>query len=101
MESRTGRRHLAHCSSAWSTPTRSPAILLFLVLAVTDSRNDAPVAWMAPFTVGPIVGGLLGAGGYKLLISRFMPADDEAGEIGEVPVGEPRSYSTASASPRQ
>jgi len=51
--------------------------------------------------VGPIVGGLLGAGGYKLLISRFMPADDEAGEIGEVPVGEPRSYSTASASPRQ
>ncbi len=31
------------------------AILLFLILAVTDVRNDAPVAWMAPFIVGLIV----------------------------------------------
>ncbi|MDF2143804.1 MIP/aquaporin family protein [Knoellia sp. p5-6-4] len=31
------------------------AILLFLVLAVTDTRNSAPVAWMAPFIVGLIV----------------------------------------------
>jgi glycerol uptake facilitator protein len=31
------------------------AILLFLILAVTDSRNDAPVAWMAPVVVGLIV----------------------------------------------
>jgi glycerol uptake facilitator protein len=28
------------------------AILLFLILAVTDTRNSAPVAWMAPFVVG-------------------------------------------------
>lgn len=31
------------------------AILLFLILAVTDTRNTAPVAWMAPFIVGLIV----------------------------------------------
>jgi len=31
------------------------AILLFLILAVTDTRNSAPVAWMAPFIVGLIV----------------------------------------------
>ncbi len=31
------------------------AILLFLVLAVTDSRNSAPVANLAPFVVGLIV----------------------------------------------
>ncbi len=34
------------------------AILLFLVMAVTDSRNSAPVAWMAPFVVGLIVVGI-------------------------------------------
>lgn len=130
------------------------AILLFLILAVTDSRNDAPVAWMAPFIVGlivvaigmawgtnagyainpardfgprlasfitgygtafedqrgalyfwvpivgPLIGGLVGAGGYKLLISRFMPGDDEPGEVGEIPLSDPRSYSTPAASPR-
>lgn len=122
------------------------ALLLFLVLAVTDSRNDAPVAWMAPFIVGlivvaigmawgtnagyainpardfgprlasfitgydtafedqrgalyfwvpivgPLIGGLLGAGGYRLAISRFMPDDDEPGEVGEIPTTEPRIY---------
>jgi glycerol uptake facilitator len=31
------------------------AILLFLVLAVTDLRNNAPVAYLAPFIVGLIV----------------------------------------------
>ena len=31
------------------------AILLFLIMAVTDTRNDAPVAWLAPFIVGLIV----------------------------------------------
>lgn len=115
------------------------AILLFLVLAVTDSRNNAPVAWMAPFIVGlvvvaigmawgtnagyainpardfgprlasfltgygtafedqhgglyfwipivgPLIGGLLGAAGYQVLISRFLPADDEPDEVGEIP----------------
>jgi glycerol uptake facilitator protein len=31
------------------------AILLFVILAVTDTRNAAPVAWLAPFVVGLIV----------------------------------------------
>lgn len=120
------------------------AILLFLILAVTDTKNDAPVAWMAPFIiglivvaigmawgtnagyainpardfgprlaefitgyggawrdqngslyfwvpiVGPLVGGVLGAAGYKALIGRFMPAEDEPGEVGEIPLSEPR-----------
>jgi glycerol uptake facilitator protein len=130
------------------------AILLFLVLAVTDTRNDAPVAWMAPFIVGlivvaigmawgtnagyainpardfgprlasfftgygtafedqhgspyfwvpivaPLIGGLLGAGAYRLAVSRFMPADDEPGEVGEIPTAEPHVYRTPTASPR-
>lgn len=116
------------------------AVLLFLVLAVTDTRNDAPVPWMAPVViglvvvgigmawgtnagyainpardfgprlasfltgydtafldqtgspyfwvpiVGPLVGGLIGAGAYTALIGRNMPASDEPAEIGEVPV---------------
>ncbi len=125
------------------------AILLFLILAVTDVRNNAPVAWLAPFIVGlivvaigmawgtnagyainpardfgprlasfltgydtafrdqrdnlyfwvpivgPLVGGLIGAGAYKLL-SRFMPGPDEAGEVGEIPLDEPRTSHGAS-----
>lgn len=125
------------------------AILLFLILAVTDVRNNAPVAWLAPFIVGlivvaigmawgtnagyainpardfgprlasfltgydtafrdqrdnlyfwvpivgPLVGGLIGAGAYKLL-SRFMPDPDEPGEVGEIPVDEPRTSHAAS-----
>lgn len=130
------------------------AILLFLILAVTDSRNDAPVAWMAPFIVGlivvaigmawgtnagyainpardfgprlasfitgygtafedqrgslyfwvpivgPLIGGVLGAGAYKLAIARFMPGEDEPGEVGEIPTAEPHVYATPAASPR-
>jgi glycerol uptake facilitator protein len=130
------------------------AILLFLILAVTDSRNDAPVAWMAPVVVGlivvaigmawgtnagyainpardfgprlasfltgygtafddqhgnpyfwvpivgPLIGGLLGAGAYKLLISRFMPDDDEPGEVGEIPTAEPHVYRTPTPAQR-
>jgi glycerol uptake facilitator protein len=131
------------------------ALLLFLVLAVTDSRNNAPVAWMAPFIVGlivvaigmawgtnagyainpardfgprlasfitgydtafedqrgalyfwvpivgPLIGGLLGAGAYKVAISRFIPDEDEPGEVGEIPTAEPRIYrAPAGASPR-
>ncbi|WP_285693833.1 MIP/aquaporin family protein [Actinomadura sp. NBRC 104412] len=103
------------------------AILLFLVLAITDARNDGPLANLAPFViglavvaigmawgtdagyainpardfgprlasfltgyggawrdqygdlyfwvpiVGPLVGGVLGAGLYKALIGRFLP----------------------------
>nr|BFE36804.1 MIP/aquaporin family protein [Actinomadura rugatobispora] len=104
------------------------AILLFLVLAITDARNDGPLSNLAPFViglvvvaigmawgtdagyainpardfgprlasfltgyggawrdqygdlyfwvpiVGPLVGGVLGAGLYKALIGRFLPA---------------------------
>ncbi|NYD42946.1 MIP family channel protein [Nocardioides panaciterrulae] len=127
------------------------AILLFLILAVTDSRNDAPVAWMAPFIVGlivvaigmawgtnagyainpardfgprlasfftgygtafedqhgslyfwvpivgPLIGGPLGAGAYRL-VGRFMPAEDEIDEVGEVPTAEPRVHHGPTAS---
>lgn len=121
------------------------AILLFLIMAVTDSRNDAPVAWIAPVVVGlivvaigmawgtnagyainpardfgprlasyltgygtafqdqngslyfwvpivgPLVGGLLGAGAYKGAIARFMPDEAEPEEVGEIPAQQPRS----------
>ena len=105
------------------------AILLFLVLAVTDARNDGPLSNLAPVVIGlvvvaigmawgtdagyainpardfgprlasfltgyggawrdqygdlyfwvpiigPLVGGVLGAGLYKVLIGRFLPAE--------------------------
>lgn len=132
-------------STAFFDQIVGTAILLFLILAVTDSKNDAPVAWMAPFIVGlivvaigmawgtnagyainpardfgprlasfftgyggawrdqtgslyfwvpiigPLIGGLLGAGAYKLLIAPFMPDEDEPGEVGEIPISEPRA----------
>ncbi|HEU5353358.1 MAG TPA: MIP/aquaporin family protein [Actinocrinis sp.] len=107
------------------------AILLFLVLAVTDLRNSSPLANMAPVVVGlivvaigmawgtnagyainpardfgprfasfitgygtafrdqygelyfwvpivaPLIGGLIGAGLYKVLIGRFLPGPTE------------------------
>jgi glycerol uptake facilitator protein len=115
------------------------AILLFLILAVTDLRNNAPVAYLAPFIVGlivvaigmawgtdagyainpardfgprlasfftgyggafsdqngfpyfwvpivgPVIGGLLGAAAYDLLIGRFLPLPPDEQEVGEVP----------------
>jgi glycerol uptake facilitator protein len=114
------------------------AILLFVILALTDLRNSAPAANLAPvvigllvvgigmawgtnagyainpardfgprlasfFTgyqtafsdqygqlyfwvpiVGPLVGGLLGAGLYQVLIGRFLPPDEPA-EPGNLP----------------
>src|SRR3954467_11633695 len=113
------------------------AILLFLILAITDSANTAPGANLAPvvigllvvaigmawgtdagyainpardfgprlasfFTgyggawrdqygnlyfwvpiVGPLIGGLLGAGLYKAFIGRFLPTAEQ--EVGRVP----------------
>jgi glycerol uptake facilitator protein len=107
------------------------AILLFLVLAITDMRNMAPLANMAPFIiglivvaigmawgtnagyainpardlgprlaswltgyetawqdqygglyfwvpiVGPLIGGVIGAGLYELIIGRFLPVAEE------------------------
>lgn len=127
------------------------AILLFLVLAVTDVRNNAPAPWLAPFVVGlivvaigmawgtnagyainpardlgprvasfltgyetaftdqngavyfwvpivgPLVGGLLGAGAYKALIGRFLPDEDQPDEIGEVPVSDRHPAAAPSA----
>jgi glycerol uptake facilitator protein len=117
------------------------AILLFLVLAVTDVKNSAPASNMAPFIVGlivvaigmafgtdagyainpardfgprlasfltgygtawrdqygqlyfwvpiiaPLIGGLIGAGLYKLLVGRFLPPEEgQPLEPGEEPV---------------
>ncbi|HZU54525.1 MAG TPA: MIP/aquaporin family protein [Actinocrinis sp.] len=113
------------------------AILLFLVLAVTDLRNNSPLANMAPVVVGlivvaigmawgtdagyainpardfgprlasfftgygtafrdqygdlyfwvpivaPIIGGLIGAGLYKVLIGRFLPGPTEPDAVVE------------------
>ncbi|MBS2554411.1 aquaporin family protein [Catenulispora sp. NL8] len=111
------------------------AILLFLILAITDARNTAPAANLAPvvigllivaigmawgtdagyainpardfgprlasfFTgygtafrdqygdlyfwvpiIGPLIGGVLGAGLYRLLITRFLPAESEGADM--------------------
>jgi glycerol uptake facilitator protein len=115
------------------------AILLFLILAVTDLRNSSPGVNLAPFIVGlivvaigmawgtnagyainpardlgprlasfftgygtawrdqngdfyfwvpilgPLVGGLIGAGLYDLLIGRSLPLTDEDAEPGRTP----------------
>ncbi|MFV2179699.1 MIP/aquaporin family protein [Actinomadura sp. LOL_016] len=107
------------------------AILLFLILVLTDARNSPPLANLAPFLiglvvvaigmawgtnagyainpardfgprlasfltgyggawrdqyghlyfwvpiVGPLIGGVLGAGLYKVLIGRFLPPEEE------------------------
>jgi glycerol uptake facilitator protein len=117
------------------------AILLFLILAVTDVANSAPAANLAPFIVGlivvaigmawgtdagyainpardfgprlasfltgyggafrdqtgylyfwipivaPIIGGVIGAGLYKVLIGRFLP-DALPPEPGELPTAD-------------
>ncbi|WP_436760406.1 MIP/aquaporin family protein [Streptosporangium sp. V21-05] len=118
------------------------AILLLLILAVSDARNSAPMANLAPFVVGlivvaigmawgtnagyainpardfgprlasyltgyetawqdqygqlyfwvpivaPVIGGLIGAFLYQLLIARFLPPEDAAPEVGRVPSDE-------------
>jgi glycerol uptake facilitator protein len=42
-------------STAFLDQIIGTAILLFLVMAVTDARNSAPVAWVAPIVIGLIV----------------------------------------------
>ncbi|GAA4558886.1 MIP/aquaporin family protein [Planotetraspora kaengkrachanensis] len=125
------------------------AILLFLILAVTDVRNSAPLANLAPFIVGlivvaigmawgtnagyainpardfaprlasfltgyggawrdqygdlyfwvpivaPVIGGIIGAGLYQLLVDRFLPRAG-APEPGRTPP--PADYEAAAAS---
>src|SRR4051812_14489316 len=115
------------------------AILLFLILAITDLRNTSPAANLAPFIiglivvaigfawgtnagyainpardlgprlasfvtgygtawrdqygdfyfwvpiVGPLIGGVLGAGLYDVLIGRFLPISDADQEPGRTP----------------
>ncbi|QNN54079.1 MIP/aquaporin family protein [Nocardioides mesophilus] len=136
-------------STAFFDQVLGTAILLFLILAVTDARNNAPVAWIAPFIVGlivvaigmawgtnagyainpardfgprlasfltgydtafedqrgalyfwvpivaPLIGGVLGAGFYKVAIGRFLPAEDEPAEEGRIPEQAPREERVA------
>ncbi|MET8382423.1 MIP/aquaporin family protein [Streptosporangium canum] len=122
------------------------AILLLLILAVSDVRNSPPAANLAPFVVGlivvaigmawgtnagyainpardfgprlasfltgygtawrdqygqlyfwvpivaPVIGGLIGAGLYQVMVARFLPPGTEP-EVGRVP--SPADYETA------
>ena len=130
-------------TTAFADQVIGTAILLFLVLAITDARNNAPTAWFAPLAIGllvvgigmawgtnagyainpardfgprlasyltgyetafqapggalyfwvpilgPLVGGLLGAGLYRHLVQRFLPPAEAPQPPGEVPVAEP------------
>jgi glycerol uptake facilitator protein len=130
------------------------AILLFLILVLTDLRNNPPMANLAPLLigllvvaigmawgtdagyainpardfgprlasfitgygtawsdqyhhlyfwvpiVGPIIGGLVGAGLYGLLIGRFLPTD-EPQEPGELPSADGRAPVPADDVPTQ
>ena len=65
------------------------------MLAVTDVRNNAPVAWLAPFIVGLIVVGIgMAWGAYTWLIER-LPSVDEEQEVGEMPTTEPQAHHAA------
>lgn len=140
-------------STAFLDQLVGTAILLFLILALTDPRNNAPVAWIAPVVIGlvvvaigmawgtnagyainpardfgprlasfltgydtawedqrgdlyfyvpliaPLMGGLLGAGAYRAVIGRFLPADDEEQETGRLP-SEPAHHEDADAATR-
>ncbi|GAA4393222.1 MIP/aquaporin family protein [Tsukamurella soli] len=128
-------------STAFADQVVGTAILLFLVMALTDVRNNSPITWFAPVAialvvvaigmawgtnagyainpardlgprvasfitgyhtafrapgggyyfwiplVAPLIGGVVGAGAYRLLIERFLPAiGDDTQEVGELPV---------------
>ena len=128
-----------HTGGALRDQIIGTAILLFLILAVTDLRNSAPAANLAPFIVGlivvaigmawgtdagyainpardlgprlasfftgygtafrdqygglyfwvpivgPLIGAVLGAGLYEVLVGRFLPVSDEDAEPGRAP----------------
>ena len=129
-----------HTWGAFRDQVIGTAILLFLILAVTDLRNSAPAANLTPFIVGlvvvaigmawgtdagyainpardfgprlasfftgygtafrdqygslyfwvpivgPIIGGVLGAGLYQALVARFLPAEEtEPGRVASDP----------------
>jgi glycerol uptake facilitator protein len=121
-----------HTMGALRDQVIGTAILLFLILALTDLRNSTPAANLAPFVIGlvvvaigmawgtdagyainpardfgprlasfftgyggafrdqygdlyfwvpiigPLIGGVLGAGLYKLLVGRFLPTAEES-----------------------
>ncbi|MCO6005164.1 aquaporin family protein [Actinoallomurus purpureus] len=127
-----------HTGGALRDQIIGTAILLFLILAVTDLRNSSPAANLAPFIVGlivvaigmawgtdagyainpardlgprlasfftgygtafrdqygglyfwvpivgPLIGAVLGAGLYQVLVGRFLPSE-EATEPGRIP----------------
>lgn len=137
-------------TTAFADQVIGTAILLFLIMAITDAKNSAPIAWFAPVAIafvivgigmawgtnagyainpardfgprlasfvtgydgawvtaagdlyfwipilGPLVGALIGAGTYKVLISRFLPAEEEAEEVGTIP--EPSNEPTSEPS---
>lgn len=126
-------------TTAFADQVIGTAILLFLIMAITDAKNSAPIAWFSPVAiafvivgigmawgtnagyainpardfgprlasfvtgydgawvtaagdlyfwipiVAPLVGGLIGAGAYKVLIARFLPAEEEAEETSDLP----------------
>ncbi|MBC7279285.1 MIP/aquaporin family protein [Nocardioides sp.] len=126
-------------TTAFADQVIGTAILLFLIMAITDAKNSAPIAWFAPVAIafvivgigmawganagyainpardfgprlasfltgyegawvtaagdvyfwipilGPLLGALVGAAAYKVLISRFLPALEEAEEVGTIP----------------
>jgi glycerol uptake facilitator protein len=62
-----------------------------------QDQNGALCFWVP--IVGPLVGGVLGAGAYIALIERFLPAEAEQSEPGRVPTDEPRPQPAAVAHP--
>ncbi|MEU0481954.1 MIP/aquaporin family protein [Streptosporangium sp. NPDC006013] len=120
------------------------AILLLLVFALSDARNTAPMANLAPFVIGlvvvaigmawgsnagyainpardfgprlasfltgyetawqdqygqlyfwvpivaPLIGGLIGAFLYEILVARFLPSEETGPEVGRVTPEDPR-----------
>ncbi|GGR45365.1 glycerol uptake facilitator protein [Nocardioides luteus] len=136
-------------TTAFADQVIGTAILLFLIMAITDARNSAPIAWFSPVAIafvivgigmawgtnagyainpardfgprlasfvtgydgawvtaagdlyfwipilGPLLGGLVGAGAYKMLISRFLPAEEEGEEVGTIPESTAETSETA------
>ncbi|MBC6457451.1 MIP/aquaporin family protein [Actinomadura sp. HBU206391] len=128
-----------HTMGAFRDQIIGTAILLFVILALTDLRNSAPAANLGPFVIGllvvaigmawgtdagyainpardfgprlasfftgyggawrdqygeiyfwvpiigPLIGGVLGAGLYKVLIGRFLPSAEEPPEPDPAP----------------
>lgn len=55
-----------------------------------EDQNGSLYFWVP--IVGPLIGGLIGAGLYKGLIEYFLPAEDEEQEVGEIPDSDPPAH---------